>query len=59
MTSKDVALAYLDAFCAADLEAIAIHLAPDFRLRGPLYHCDSAADYLDSGELRRARRPAD
>lgn len=49
--ARDVALAWLRAFCAGDVDAVAALLAPDVHFRGPLHRSDSAAEYVDS--LRR------
>ena len=50
-TRRGLALAFLERFCAGDVDGLASLLAPDLEFRGPLLECDSAADYL--ARLRR------
>lgn len=48
MTKRDLALAFIERFCAGDVEQLAPLLAQDLRFRGPLLRCGSARDYLKS-----------
>jgi len=47
MTHRDLALAYLRAFCAADIDALRPLLAEDLRFSGPLHRFASRAEYLE------------
>jgi len=47
MTNRDLALAYLRAFCAADIDALRPLLAADLRFSGPLHRFASSAEYLE------------
>lgn len=50
-TPQEVALAFIERFAAAEVEALAPLLAEDLEFRGPLLEADSSVDYLDA--LRR------
>lgn len=45
---RDAALAFLDRFCAGDVEGLAALLAPELRVAGPLYRLDSREAYLEA-----------
>lgn len=46
MTHREMALAYLDFFCAGKVDEIAAFLAADFSLQGTLFTFDSKTAYL-------------
>lgn len=48
MKKRDLALTFIEHFCAGDVESLAPLLAPDLRFRGPLLRCGSAKAYLKS-----------
>ncbi len=52
MTPRELAEAYLDRFCAGDVDGLAALLTDDFSFTGPFFHCDEAAVYLEA--LRRS-----
>ncbi len=51
MSNADLAVKYLEAFCAGNLDRLEALLAEDLRFRGPFYTFKSASEYMDS--LRR------
>lgn len=48
MDPQELALAFLDAFGAGDLDRLRSLLAEDLRFRGPFLSADSRAAYLDA-----------
>lgn len=48
MRSREIALTFLDHFCAGDVAGLAPLLAADLRFSGTLHQFACAADYLDS-----------
>lgn len=46
MTHVEIALRFLECFCAADVEGLGKLLAPNLKFRGPLVKVDSARAYL-------------
>lgn len=48
LTPRQVALAFVERFCAADVDGLAPLLAAKLRFRGPLHQFDSRAAYLAS-----------
>jgi len=58
MTNQDMAIAYLNAFCAGDIDALQPLLADDLSLRGPLHSFKSASAYLESLRSDPPRRSA-
>lgn len=57
MDSRETAIEFARAFCAADLARLESVLHPELELRGPLFEFHTRDEYL--GSLRRApRQPA-
>ena len=50
MTNRELAIAYLECFCAGDVAGLAPLLAADLEFKGTLHHYDSRAEYLQSLE---------
>ncbi|MEQ9618769.1 MAG: hypothetical protein RIG61_06310 [Deltaproteobacteria bacterium] len=48
LTNREVAVKYIEGFCARDLEGLSDILAPDLKFRGTLYSYDSSSDYMES-----------
>ena len=51
------ALQFVSSFCSGDVDGLAVLMADDFHLKGPLFEFDSKQAYLDSladGGLERA-----
>lgn len=48
MTPKDLALAYIERFCAGDVQALGELLCEKLRFTGPFLQVDSHAEYLAS-----------
>jgi len=48
MSCRGQALAFIDRFCAGDVDGLVPLLAPDLEFRGPWLACDSAPEYLES-----------
>jgi len=46
MSSRDVAIEYLNRFCGGDIDAIEATLDADFSLSGPLFQFESRAAYI-------------
>ncbi len=46
MRNRKLALAFINCFCAGDIDGLASMLHPDFQFIGPLFTADSAEDYL-------------
>ncbi len=46
MNKRELALKFIERFCAGDVESLAPLLAADLRFRGPLLRCGSAKTYL-------------
>lgn len=51
MNDRQLALAWIEAFCEPDLDALEGMMSADLRFVGPWYRCSTRADYLQS--LRR------
>lgn len=47
MTHLDVALEFLDRFCAGDIDGLRPLLVEDLQFKGPLCHFDSREAYLN------------
>jgi hypothetical protein len=48
MDKRELALSFIERFCAGDVAGLERLLAPDLSFRGPLLRCESAAAYLES-----------
>lgn len=46
MTNREIALKFIEYFCAAKVECLASLLSSDLQFTGPLFSYNSAADYL-------------
>lgn len=48
LTNREVALKYIECFCACDIEGLSSLLAPDLKLKGTLHSYNSSSEYLES-----------
>jgi hypothetical protein len=48
MDAREISIEFAEAFCASDLARLESILAPQLRLRGPLFSFDSRNEYLRS-----------
>jgi len=48
MTNRDLAQAFLNRYCAADVDGMAALLSPDLQFIGPLHRFHNADEYLAS-----------
>lgn len=47
MTNAELAIAYIERFCAGDIDGLAPLLAADLQFTGPLHRYRTRAEYLD------------
>ena len=46
MTNREIALLFLNRFCAGDIEGLVPLLTADLQFQGPLFEFDTADEYL-------------
>lgn len=47
LSNREIAIEFVQRFCAGDVEALAPLLAEDLRFTGPFFQFESAVEYLD------------
>ncbi len=55
LPNREIALEFIERFCAGDVDGLTPLLAEDLQFKGPLFRFDSRAAYLDSlrGDLEK------